>query len=54
MKPGPQSHTFHASRGFPRRPDRVNGWLVALGIVLMCASAIGAAAAIAVQAMHPK
>lgn len=55
MKPGPQSDTFRAGRyGLPQRPERVSGWLVGLGIVLMCVAALGAAAAVAVSAMQPK
>lgn len=38
----------------PRRPERVNGWLIGFGIVLMCVAVLGAAAALAVQAMQPK
>lgn len=54
MKPGPQSETFHAgSYGF-QLPERVNGWLMGLGIALMCVAAVGAAIAIAVSGMQPK
>lgn len=33
----------------PAEPKRVNGWLVGLGIVLMCVAAIGVAFAIALE-----
>lgn len=51
-KPGPQSETFQGGgHGFPQRPARVADSLIGLGVALFLVAALGAAVAVALEAV---